>query len=207
MHDPIRLAVLVSGGGSTLQNFIDRIDDGSLSANIALVISSNPQAFGIERARRCGLPVAVVRREDFDSVTRFSDALFEQIRSVQADLVTLAGFLKKIQVPADFMGRVLNIHPALIPSFCGSGYYGRRVHQAVLDSGVKVSGCTVHFVDDEYDHGPIILQRCVAVLDDDTVASLASRVFEQECDAYPDAVRLLAQGRLTIAGRRVRVAD
>ena len=109
------------------------------------------------------------------------------------------------QVPDDFLGRVMNIHPALIPAFCGKGYYGHHVHEAVLAYGVKVSGCTVHFADNEYDHGPIILQRAVPVLDDDTPDTLAARVFEQECEAYPEAIRLFAEGRLRIEGRRVKI--
>jgi folate-dependent phosphoribosylglycinamide formyltransferase PurN len=116
----------------------------------------------------------------------------------------MAGFLKFLPIPDDFRNRVLNIHPALIPSFCGHGYYGRRVHEAVLASGVKVTGCTVHFADNEYDHGPIVLQRTVPVLDDDTPDTLAQRVFEQECEAYPEAIQLFAERRLVVEGRRVK---
>jgi len=205
MHDPIRLAVLISGGGTTLQNFIDRIADGRLRAEIGLVISSNPHAGGIDRAKRAGLPVEVVPRGQFDSVAAFSRAIFDRCRAIEADLVTLAGFLKLLEIPPDFTNRVMNIHPALIPAFCGKGMYGLRVHKAVLDYGAKVSGCTVHFADNEYDHGPIILQRVVPVLDDDTPESLAARVFEQECEAYPEAIRLYAAGALEVVGRRVRV--
>ena len=116
----------------------------------------------------------------------------------------MGGFLKHVLIPDDFMGRVMNIHPSLIPAFCGHGFYGRRVHQAVLDYGVKVSGCTVHFVDNQYDHGPIILQHVVPVLDDDTPEALAARVFVEECSAYPEAIQRFAQGRLQLVGRRVR---
>jgi folate-dependent phosphoribosylglycinamide formyltransferase PurN len=116
----------------------------------------------------------------------------------------MAGFLKHVLIPQDFVGRVMNIHPSLIPAFCGHNYFGRRVHQAALDYGVKFSGCTVHFVDNHYDHGPIILQRVVPVMDDDTPESLGARVFEQECQAYPEAIRLFAEGRLKVVGRRVR---
>ncbi len=204
MHSPIRLAVLISGGGTTLQNFIEHIGGGRMLAEIALVVSSNPTAFGIERARAAGLPVAVIRREDFESAAPFSDAIFARCREVEADLVACAGFLKLLKIPADFAGRVMNIHPALLPAFGGKGMYGHRVHEAVLESGARVSGCTVHFVDDHYDHGPIILERTVPVLDDDTPESLAARVFEQECAAFPEAIRLFAAGQLEISGGRVR---
>ncbi|MBI3467639.1 MAG: phosphoribosylglycinamide formyltransferase [Planctomycetes bacterium] len=195
-HDPIRFAVLISGGGTTLQNLIDRIADGRMMAEIVFVISSNPAAGGIERALRAGLPVEVIRREDHPSVASFSDAIFGRCRAVSADLVTLAGFLKLIKIPPDFAGRVINIHPALLPAFGGKGMYGHRVHEAVLKAGVKVSGCTVHLVDDQYDHGPIILQRTIPVRAGDTPETLAARVFEQECEAYPEAIRLFATGQL-----------
>ena len=205
MHDPIRLAVLISGGGTTLQNFIDRIAGGRLLAEIGLVISSNAKAFGVERARKAGLPTKVIRREDFDAVASFSDAILGRCREVDADLVTFGGFLKLIKIPADFAGRVMNIHPALLPAFGGKGMYGHHVHEAVLEAGARVSGCTVHFVDDHYDHGPIILQRTVPVLDDDTPETLAARVFEQECEAYAKAIRLFASGHIQIEGNRVRI--
>ena len=196
INDPVRLAVLISGGGTTLQNFIDRITDGRMKAEIALVISSNPTAGGIERARRAGVPVELIRREDHPSVASFSDAIFGRCRAVSADLVTLAGFLKLLKIPPDFVGRVMNIHPALLPAFGGKGMYGHRVHEAVLKAGVQVSGCTVHWVDNQYDHGPIILQRTVPMLDGDTPETLAARVFEQEGEAYPEAIRLFATGQL-----------
>src|SRR5262249_35855104 len=153
-------------------------------------------AFGVERAQKAGLTTEVIRREDFNSVASFSDAIFGRCRATGTDVVTLAGFLKLLKIPHDFGGRVMNIHPALLPAFGGKGMYGHHVHQAVLESGARVSGCTVHFVDDHFDHGPIILQRQVPVLDDDTPDSLAARVFEQECEAYPEAIRLFAAGRL-----------
>lgn len=195
MHDPIRLAVLISGGGTTLQNLIDHIAAKSIDAEIVLVISSASDAFGLERARHAALPTRVVQRRDYDSVASFSEAIFSHCRTVETDLVILGGFLKLIKVPSDFAGRVLNIHPALLPAFGGKGMYGHHVHQAVLESGSRVSGCTVHFVDDQYDHGTIIVQRTVPVLDDDTPDSLAARVFEQECIAYPEAIRRFARGQ------------
>jgi formyltetrahydrofolate-dependent phosphoribosylglycinamide formyltransferase len=205
MPDPIRLAVLVSAGGTTLQNFIDRIADSRLRARIVQVVSSRAGAFGLERARRAGLPAAVVERKQCASVEEFSDKLFALCRQAGADLVCLAGFLYLVRIPDDFLGRVMNIHPALIPAFCGKGFYGHHVHEAVLAAGVKVSGCTVHFADNEYDHGPIIFQRTVPVLDDDTPDTLAERIFQEECEAYPEAIRLFAEGRLKIEGRKVRI--
>lgn len=205
MHNPIRLAVLVSSGGTTLQNLLDRIADGRLRAEIAVVISNNADAFALDRARRDGIPAVVVERKAAGSLSEFSRRIFEHFRQARVDLVCLAGFLQLIDVPDDFRGRVMNIHPALIPAFCGKGFYGHHVHEAVLASGAKVSGCTVHFADNEYDHGPIILQRTVPVLDDDTPDRLAQRAFEQECEAYPEAIRLFAESKLKIEGRKVRV--
>lgn len=203
--NPIRLAVLLSGNGTTLQNFLDQIADGALNARIVQVISSRADAFGLERARRAGLPTAVVARAEFDSPQKFSERHFDLIRKSGADLVCLAGYLHLLPIPEDFRHRVMNIHPALLPAFGGRGMYGRRVHEAVLHYGAKVSGCTVHFADDEYDHGPIIVQRAIAVHEDDTPETLAFRVFEQECQAYPEAIRLFAEQRLQVEGRRVRI--
>jgi formyltetrahydrofolate-dependent phosphoribosylglycinamide formyltransferase len=201
----LRLAVLISAGGTTLQNLLDRIADGRLAARIAVVISSRADAFGLERAQRAGVPTFVVERKSCTSVDEFSTRIFEHVRQAGAELVCMAGFLQLVQIPDAFKGRVMNIHPALIPAFCGKGFYGHHVHEAVLAYGAKVSGCTVHFADNEYDHGPIILQRPVAVLDDDTPDTLAQRIFEQECIAYPEAIRLFAEQRLRIEGRKVRI--
>jgi formyltetrahydrofolate-dependent phosphoribosylglycinamide formyltransferase len=205
MMADLSLAVLLSGSGTTLQNFLDRIADGRLRARIVQVVASRADAFGLERARRAGIPTAVVERKSCPSTEEFSRRIFELCRTAGADLCLLAGFLQLVLIPDDFRNRVLNIHPALIPAFSGKGFYGHRVHEAALACGVKVSGCTVHFADNQYDHGPIILQRVVPVLDDDTPETLAARVFEQECEAYPEAVRLFAEGRLQIDGRRVRI--
>jgi formyltetrahydrofolate-dependent phosphoribosylglycinamide formyltransferase len=201
--EPLRLAVLISGAGTTLRNLIQRIERAELAADIRLVISSRPDAGGLEFARQKGIPQLVVSRGSSRSAAQFSHAIFQPCRVADVQLVVMGGFLKHVLIPADFAGRVMNIHPALVPAFCGKGLYGRRVHEAVLEYGVKVSGCTVHFVDDQYDHGPIILQRVVPVLDDDSPETLAARVFEQECAAYPEAIRLYAEGHLRIEGRRV----
>ena len=202
---PIRLGVLISGGGSTLLNFLEKIDSGELSAEVPLVIASRPDCAGVSRARSAGLDCDVVERKSFPGTVEFSQAIFSKCRRARVELVTLAGFLDLIEVPDDFRYRVMNIHPALIPSFCGQGFYGHKVHEAVLAHGAKVSGCTVHFADNQYDHGPIILQSCVAVADDDTPQTLAARVFAAECQTYPEAIRLYAAGRLEITGQRARV--
>jgi formyltetrahydrofolate-dependent phosphoribosylglycinamide formyltransferase len=202
---PTRLAVLISGSGTTLQNLLDRIGGGRLRAEVVLVVSSRYDAFGLERAARAGVPAAVVERSDCPSRDEFGRRVFDLCRQAKVDLVCLGGFLQLLPIPDDFAGRVMNIHPALIPAFCGKGFYGHHVHEAALEAGVKVSGCTVHFADNVYDHGPIIVQRVVPVLDDDTPDTLAARVFEQECEAYPEAIRLFAEGRLRVEGRRVRV--
>ena len=207
MSQPLRLAVLLSGNGTTLQNLIDRAADGRMPARVVVVISNRGDAFGLERAERAGLPAYVVERRECGTREEFSRRIFELCRQHEADLVCLAGFLQLLVIPDDFLGRVLNIHPALIPAFCGKGFYGHRVHEAALAYGVKVSGCTVHFADNVYDHGPIVLQRTVPVHDDDTPDTLAARVFEQECEAYPEAIRLFAEGRLQIEGRRVRIGS
>jgi formyltetrahydrofolate-dependent phosphoribosylglycinamide formyltransferase len=202
---PVRVAALLSGGGTTLQNLLDQSAAGRLPARVVLAVANNAAAFGLERARRNGVPTAVVDRKEAGSRAEFSRRIFDHCRSAAADLVCLAGFLQLIEVPDDYLGRVMNIHPSLIPAFSGKGYYGHHVHEAVLEYGAKVSGCTVHFADNEYDRGPIILQRAVPVHEDDTADTLAARVFAAECEAYPEAIRLFAAGRLRVEGRRVRV--
>ena len=203
---PVRVAVLISGGGTTLRNLIQRLEAGTLNAQILLVVSSTPKAGGLQFAENAGIPSAVVRRKDFDSQDAFSAAVFDRCRQAGVDVVVMGGFLKRVTIPEDFSNRVINIHPALIPSFCGEGMYGHFVHEAVLDYGAKVSGCTIHFADNHYDHGPVILQKAVPVMDDDTPETLAARVFEAECQAYPEVLNLIAAGRVTVEGRRVRIA-
>jgi formyltetrahydrofolate-dependent phosphoribosylglycinamide formyltransferase len=201
----IRLAVLLSGSGMTLQNLLDHIHAGTLAAEVVRVVSSNQQAYGLTRAQQAGISTSVVERKACASRAEFSDRIFDLCRNARADLVCMAGFLQLLRIPDDFMGRVLNIHPALIPAFCGKGFHGLHVHRSVLEAGVKVSGCTVHFADNEYDHGPIILQHVLPVLGDDTPETLAARVFAAECKAYPEVIRLFAANRLRIEGRRVRI--
>ena len=202
---PLRVAVLISGGGTTLRNLIRKIEAGALDVRVELVISSSPGAAGLQYAEKAAIPLAVVRRKEYDSTDRFSEVIFDRCRAAGVELVVLGGFLKRIAVPEDFVNRVVNIHPALIPAFCGTGLYGHYVHEAAVQYGVKISGCTIHFVDDQYDHGPVILQKAVPVMDDDTPDTLGARVFEAECEAYPEALRLIAAGRVTIDDRRVRI--
>lgn len=208
--DNPRLAVLISGGGTTVANLREKIDAGALRAQIAVVIASNQAAYEKASARNLGVPVELVARKDFprDSpagVREFSDVVWRIVRQHRADLVCLAGFLSLITIPDDFVWRVLNIHPALLPAFGGQGMHGKHVHQAVIDAGCKVSGCTVHFADQTYDTGPILVQRTCPVLEDDTAETLAKRVFEQECLAYPEAIELVASGRVEVVGRRTRI--
>ena len=203
----IRLAVLISGGGTTLDNLLAKISAGQLDAEVALVVASEEACGGIAKAEKAGIPCEVVARHRFRSVAEFSQSIFDRCRRANVDLVTLAGFLSLIEIPDEFSYRVMNIHPALIPSFCGRGFYGEKVHEAVLDRGVRISGCTVHFADNEYDHGPINVQRSVPVLESDTPKSLAARVFEAECEAYPEAIRLFAAGRLRVSNRRLTILD
>jgi phosphoribosylglycinamide formyltransferase-1 len=198
------IAVLISGGGTTLQNLIDRIAEGSLPARIEQVVSSRPNVRGIDRARAAGLPVEVVERKAFPTIEAFSERTFGLCRSAGARLVCLGGYLQLLRIPADYRLKVVNIHPALLPAFGGKGMYGHHVHEAVLEYGAKVSGCTVHFLDDQYDHGPIIAQRAVEVREDDTPESLAARVFEAECELYPNVIQDLSDGRIVVEGRAVR---
>jgi formyltetrahydrofolate-dependent phosphoribosylglycinamide formyltransferase len=202
---PFRIAVLISGGGTTLLNLLEKVAAGRLPVEIALVISSSPTARGLQFAADAGIPSKVISRGCFASQDEFSRAVFDPCRQAGVDLVVLGGFLKRLTIPEDFANRVVNIHPALVPAFCGDGFYGHHVHEAVLRYGAKLSGCTVHFADNQYDHGPVIVQRAVPVCDDDTPETLAARVFEAECEAYPEALRLIAAGRVTIEGRQVRI--
>ncbi len=202
---PLPIAVLISGHGTTLRNLIETIGRNELAAEIMLVISSSPEAGGLAFAAKAGIETRIVQRRDYDSPNAFSAAIFGPCRAAGARLVVMGGFLKHVLIPTDFFGRVMNIHPALVPSFCGKGLYGTRVHQAVLAYGAKITGCTVHFVDNQYDHGPVILQRTVPVLDDDTPEILAARVFAEECKAFPEAIRLFGDGKLHLDGRRVTI--
>lgn len=200
---PLRVGVLVSGGGTTLVNFVREKLAGRLPVDFPLVIASRPDCGGIARAAAAGIPCEVVARKSFTSVATFSAEVFSRLRAARVDLVALAGFLSLLEIPADYRDRVLNIHPSLIPAFCGKGFHGHHVHEAVIHRGACVSGCTVHLADNEYDHGPIVLQRVVPVLEADSPDALARRVFAAECEAFPEALRRLATGRMAVIGSRV----
>jgi formyltetrahydrofolate-dependent phosphoribosylglycinamide formyltransferase len=200
----LNIAVLISGAGTTLQNFIDLSRTGALPIDIRLVISSRPGVRGLERAAEAGVPAEVIQRRSH-SEDLFSRRITQAVTRAGADLVCMAGFLQMWIIPPEFDNRVMNIHPALLPSFGGKGYYGLRVHQAVLDAGCKVSGASVHFADNIYDHGPIILQKTAPVRENDTAPALARRVRRAERLIYPEAVRLFAADRLRVDGRRVHI--
>lgn len=205
MSRPIRLACLISGGGRTLRNIADHIDQGKLNASIELVIASRPDVAGIEKSQARGLKTIVIARRDYPTSQAMHDAITRRLVQHSIDLVCLCGYLRPIRIDDPFRWRVMNIHPALLPEFGGKGMYGENVHRAVLAAGRKTSGCTVHFVDEHYDLGPIILQRTVPVLPGDDEHTLAARVFEQECIAYPEAISLFAAGRLRVENNRVQI--
>jgi phosphoribosylglycinamide formyltransferase 1 len=205
-RQPLPIAVLISGTGRTLRNINERVAAGELDVDVRLVVASTTAATGVQFAAEAGAISQVLARKDFDSDATYSEAIFAACREAGAELVVLAGWLKLLIIPDDYRNAVVNIHPALIPSFCGKGYYGHHVHQAAVDYGVKLSGCTVHFVDNEYDHGPVILQKAVPVYHDDSADTLAARVFDAECEAFPEALQLIAKRRVTVDGRVVRVA-
>ena len=190
-----RIAVLVSGGGRSLENLAARIADGSLDAEIALVLSDRDGVGALARAERLGVPHVVVPWSKELGAEGFGARVFAEIARAKVELVVLAGFLRLLRVPEAWIGRVLNIHPALLPAFGGKGYYGARVHRAVIERGVQFTGCTVHFVDNEYDHGPILLQRCIEVDPADTPETLADRVFAEELHALPEAIALALAGK------------
>jgi len=193
MRNPVRLGVLLSGSGRTLQNLIDRIQDRSLPARLEVVLSSHPGVKGLERARAANVPALTVDYKGYADEKAFSAALTQELDRHPVDLVIMAGFIRRWLFPRKYEGRVLNIHPALLPDFGGKGYYGHHVHEAVLKAGAKESGCTVHLADLQYDRGPILLQKRVPVLAGDTPETLAERVFQAECEAYPEAIRRMAE--------------
>ncbi|HOF40401.1 MAG TPA: phosphoribosylglycinamide formyltransferase [Candidatus Hydrogenedentes bacterium] len=204
---PLKIAVLLSGSGTTLQNLIDRAGSGELDVQFVCVIGSRTGAYGLERARKHDIPAIPIVRKDYGSLDEFNAAIWDTVRRHGAELVVLAGFMSLLQIPGDYENRVINVHPALIPAFCGKGMYGHHVHEAVIEYGVKLSGATVHFANNIYDAGPIILQDAVPVLDNDTPDTLAERVQAKERELYPKAIRLFAEGRLRVEGRRVRILD
>lgn len=207
----VRTAVLVSGGGSNLQAILASQLFGEIqNCELVAVISSNPGAYALDRARAAGIEVSVVDVATFPTKRTFNTALMQKLGDLDVELVVLAGFMQVLQRPIckEYENRIINVHPSLIPAFCGPGHYGLHVHQQVLDHGVKVSGATVHFVTEEVDGGPIILQKAVDVLADDTAKTLQQRIMEQaEWEILPRAIDLFCRGKLIVEGRRVRIDE
>ena len=207
----MRIAVLVSGGGTNLQAIIDSINEGRITnTEICLVYSNNPKAYAIERAKKAGIPYVVKSPKEFENRQEFNEALLQILKDADPDLIVLAGCLVVIpkEVVRAFEGRIINIHPSLIPSFCGTGFYGLKVHEKVLERGARVSGATVHFVDEGTDTGPIILQKPVMVRDDDTAETLQRRIMEQaEWKIMPMAIDLIANNKVKVEGNKVVIED
>ncbi|MBI4278474.1 MAG: phosphoribosylglycinamide formyltransferase [Armatimonadetes bacterium] len=203
----IKVGVLVSGRGTNLQAIMDACAEGWVGAEVAVVISNNPDAPALDRARARNIPAVAIDHRRFPSREPFEDAMLQVLRTHQVDLVCQAGFMRILtgRFVSQYRGRIMNIHPALLPAFGGKGMYGEHVHHAVLESGARVSGCTIHFVNEAVDGGPIILQAVVPVLDDDTPDALAARIVREEHRLYPLAIHLFAHGRLVVEGRRVRI--
>jgi phosphoribosylglycinamide formyltransferase 1 len=194
------IAVMLSGSGRTLVNLCERIDAGEVPAKLALVIASK-ECLGAQRARDRDIPVVI------EPGVISAERLATLLHAHGAEWAVLAGYLKLVHVPEGFKGRIVNIHPALLPAFGGPGMYGERVHRAVLEHGCRITGCTVHLCDERYDAGPILLQRACEVLDDDTPETLAARVFALETRAYPEVITALLEGRVVVEGRRSRILD
>ena len=192
-----RIAVLISGGGTTLKNLFEKIDSGELDVDVELVISSSRNAKGLDFARERDVKTLVVPKLAGHDDDQYTSEIFSPIADAEIDLVVMGGFLKKVLIPADYENRVINIHPSLIPAFCGQGMYGMHVHEAVVQKGCRVTGCTIHFVDNEYDHGPIIEQVPIRVGPADTAADVQRKVFEQECEVYPRVIQQLAKASLS----------
>ena len=198
----IKIAVLLSGTGRTLDNFVEKIKQGDLKAEIVCVAASRTDCPGLKKAEKYGIPCAGFDIKDHKAL---SDEINKFVLKFKPDLIVLAGFMKMYYVPENYRFKVINIHPALIPSFCGKGYYGMRVHKAVSESGVKVSGCTVHFVNERYDEGLIIAQKCVPVYAKDTPDDIAKRVFEAECKLYPEVINLFAENSIEVKNNKVYI--
>jgi len=201
----IKIGVLVSGGGTNLQAIIDSCESGYIPGRVVVVISNRKDAYALERAKKHNIPALFINPKDYKNLDEYSEKISEELIKKEVDLVCLAGFLLKLspEFVRKFKNRIMNIHPALLPSFGGPGMYGHHVHEAVIKSGVKITGCTVHFVDEEYDHGPIILQKAVEVKDDDTPEKLAERVLKEEHKIYPEAIKLFAEKKLEIIDGKV----
>jgi len=205
----LKMGILVSGGGTNLQALIDKIDSGYLKGvEIATVVSSSPGAYALERAAKRGIPHSCIARRDFSTIEEYTKSMVNHFEKAGVGLIVMAGYISfaGAELIKKYENRIINVHPSLIPAFCGKGHYGIKVHEKALEYGVKVTGATVHFVNEEYDSGAIILQKAVEILYDDTPEVLQKRVMEQaEWEILPEAVKLFAEGRLKIEGRKVRI--
>ncbi|MDZ7363323.1 MAG: phosphoribosylglycinamide formyltransferase [candidate division KSB1 bacterium] len=203
----LRLAIFASGRGSNFQAILQAIATQRLKAQVMLCVSNRADAGALQIARAAQIPTAVIEEKQFADAADYASALLAELAKHDANFIALAGFMRKIpvEVVRQFRHRLVNIHPALLPSFGGKGMYGHHVHEAVLAYGCKVTGATVHFVDEDYDTGPPILQRCIAVLDDDTAETLAARVLEIEHQIYPEALQLFAEERVRVEGRKIKI--
>lgn len=205
----MNIAVFASGRGSNLMAILNAIKEGKLNAKISLVISNNSNAGALEIAKANGIDALHISRKQFSSDEEYVQKILNELKSRNVELIVLAGYMKKIpsEIIKEYPNKILNIHPALLPSFGGKGMYGLNVHKAVIESGVKITGVTVHIVDEEYDHGPIVMQRAVEVRDDDTPETLAERVLKVEHEIYPQAIKLFVEGKIKISGRKVIIQD
>ncbi|HOW23841.1 MAG TPA: phosphoribosylglycinamide formyltransferase [Sedimentibacter sp.] len=205
----VNIGVLISGSGTNLQSLIDNIEKGNIKGTIKVVISNRRDAYGLERAKKHGIDAVYIRQKDFESFEDFNKAIIDVLKAHEVELVVLAGYLKILtpQFIEEYKNRIINIHPSLIPAFCGKGYYGIRVHEEVINYGVKISGATVHFVDEGADTGPIIIQEAVEVTEEDTAESLQAKVLKIEHKILPLAVKYYCEGRLQIEGRRVLIKE
>ena len=203
----VRIGVLISGGGTNLQAIIDNTKDGTINGNIQLIISNRRNAYGLERGKKSGIDSLHISPKDFSNMDEYNLRLIKEFKDRNVDLIVLAGYLKILspEFIKEFKERIINIHPSLIPSFCGDGYYGERVHQGVLDYGCKVTGATVHLVDEGTDTGPIILQRCIYISDDETVQSLQKKVLKIEHEILVEAVKLYCDGKISVEGKHVKI--
>lgn len=206
----LKIGVLASGGGTNLQAIIDAVEAGKINAQIVSVVSNNSDAYALERAKKHGIEASVFRRKDFENIDKYQEALIEHFNSRGVGLVVLAGFMVILgeRFVSAFPNKIMNIHPSLIPSFCGQGFYGLKVHEAALEKGVKVTGATVHFVNEGADEGPIIMQKAVEIREDDTPETLQKRVMEQaEWVIFPEAISLFAENKLVVENNIVRRLD
>lgn len=204
---PLKIGVLISGSGTNLQSLIDNVENGNIKGEIVVVISNKENAYGLERAKKHNIDAVYINQKNYDSLDKFNNAIMEELKSREVDLVVLAGYLKILsdKFIKNYKNKIINIHPSLIPSFCGKGYYGIKVHEAAIEYGVKLSGATVHLVNEEADNGPIILQEAVEVEYDDTAETLQQKVLNIEHKLLPLAVKYLCEGKIEVDGRKVKI--